>query len=100
VRQWRLIEAVYQSATADEAELCLGELEAKLDDVYLPIGEPWRRNWVRITPFFDFPPEIRKVIYTANAIESVSMSPHIAGREPAYHADWLCLLQSIRVCQG
>ena len=33
-----------------------------------------RRNWPRITPFFDYPPEIRKVIYTTNAIESVNTS--------------------------
>jgi hypothetical protein len=34
----------------------------------------WRRNWPQLTPFFDYPPEIRKVIYTTNAIESVNMS--------------------------
>src|SRR5690606_16547629 len=41
---------------------------------YPPIGQSWRRNWERLTPFFDFPPEIRKVIYTTNAIESVNYS--------------------------
>ena len=41
---------------------------------YLPIGQSWRRNWSRLIPFFDYPPEIRKVIYTTNAIESVNMS--------------------------
>jgi transposase-like protein len=40
---------------------------------YLPIGQAWRRNWNRLTPFFDYPAEIRKVIYTSNAIESVNM---------------------------
>ena len=39
-----------------------------------PIGQIWRRNWARIIPFFDYPPEIRKVIYTTNAIESINMS--------------------------
>ena len=34
----------------------------------------WRRNWARIIPFFEYPPEIRKVIYTTNAIESMNMS--------------------------
>ena len=34
--------------------------------------QSWRRNWARLTPFFDFAPEIRKVIYTTNAIESVN----------------------------
>jgi transposase-like protein len=36
--------------------------------------ESWRNNWTRITPFFDYPPEIRRIIYTTNAIESVTMS--------------------------
>ena len=65
---------VYQAATAQEAEQRLGEFEARWDEEYLPIGQSWRRNWSRLTPFFDYPPEIRKVIYTTNAIESVNMS--------------------------
>ncbi|MBP7581038.1 MAG: IS256 family transposase [Vogesella sp.] len=68
------LKRIYQSATLDEAEQRLGEFEAKWDDEYLPIGQSWRRNWARLTPFFDYPPEIRKVIYTTNAIESVNMS--------------------------
>ena len=52
---------IYQAATAEEAELRLGEFEAKWDAEYLPIGQSWRRNWSRLTPFFDYPPEIRKV---------------------------------------
>ncbi len=66
------LKRIYQASTADEAELRLGEFEAKWDDC-LPIGQSWHRNWPRITPFFDFPPEIRRVIYTTNAIESVNM---------------------------
>ena len=34
----------------------------------------WRSNWTRVIPFFAHPPEIRKVIYTTNAIESLNMS--------------------------
>lgn len=68
------LRLIYQSATAEEAELRLGEFEDKWDGDYLPIGQSWRRNWSRLTPFFDYPPEIRKVIYTTNAIESVNMS--------------------------
>ena len=68
------LKRIYESATADEAEQRLGEFEAKWDDDYLPIGQSWRRNWLRLTPFFDYPPEIRKVIYTTNAIESVNMN--------------------------
>ncbi len=68
------LKLIYTSATVELAQLRLGEFEAKWDDDYLPTGQSWRRNWARITPFFDFPPEIRKVIYTTNAIESVNMS--------------------------
>jgi putative transposase len=68
------LKRIYQSATAEEAELRLCEFEAKWDREYPPISQSWRRNWSRLIPFFDFPPEIRKVIYTTNAIESVNMS--------------------------
>lgn len=68
------LKRIYTATTADEAEQRLGEFEGKWDDAYLPIGQSWRRNWLRIIPFFDYPAEIRKVIYTTNAIESVNMS--------------------------
>lgn len=68
------LKRIYTASTAEEAEQRLGEFEDKWDEDYLPIGLSWRRNWARIIPFFDYPPEIRKVIYTTNAIESVNMS--------------------------
>ena len=68
------LRRIYTAATAEEAELMLGEFETRWDAEYLPIGQSWRRNWSRLTPFFDYPQEIRKVIYTTNAIESVNMS--------------------------
>ena len=68
------LRRIYTAATADEAEQRLTEFETKWDGEYLPIGQSWRRNWPRLIPFFDYPPEIRKVIYTTNAIESVNMS--------------------------
>ena len=67
------LKRIYTCATAEEAEQRLTEFEARWDAEYLPIGQSWRRNWVRLIPFFDYPPEIRKVIYTTNAIESVNM---------------------------
>jgi len=68
------LKRIYSCATVDEAEQHLAAFEDKWDHAYPPIGQSWRRNWMRITPFFDYPPEIRKVIYTTNAIESVNMS--------------------------
>ncbi len=68
------LRTIYIASTADDAEIRLCEFEAKWGEAYSPIVQSWRRNWARITPFFDYPPEIRRVIYTTNAIESVNMS--------------------------
>jgi putative transposase len=68
------LRLIYQSATVEDAEQRLSEFEAKWDGQYPSIAQIWRRNWSRVTPFFDYPPEIRKVIYTTNAIESINMS--------------------------
>lgn len=68
------LRSIYAAATVEEAEQHLNEFEEKWGAAYAPIAQSWRRNWPRIIPFFDYPPEIRKVIYTTNAIESVNMS--------------------------
>ena len=78
---WKLRKAVaadlrtiYTAATIEEAEMRLVEFAAKWSASYPAIVQSWQRNWARIVPFFDYPAEIRKVIYTTNAIESVNMS--------------------------
>jgi len=68
------LKRIYQSATVAEAEQQLAEFEAQWNGDYPSIAQIWRRNWNRIIPFFDYPPEIRRIIYTTNAIESVNMS--------------------------
>jgi putative transposase len=68
------LRAIYTAATIDEAERQLDAFDVKWGEAYPSIIQSWRRNWTRIIPFFDYPPEIRKVIYTTNAIESVNMS--------------------------
>ena len=68
------LKLIYTSATVELAEQRLTDFEQKWDKDYQSIGLSWRRNWARIIPFFDYPPEIRKVIYTTNAIESINMS--------------------------
>ena len=50
------------------------EFEQEWGADYRSIVKSWRSNWTRVIPFFDYPPEIRKVIYNTNAIESVNMS--------------------------
>lgn len=78
---WKLRKAVaadlrtiYMAATIEEAEMRLVEFAAKWSAGYPAVVQSWQRNWARIVPFFDYPAEIRKVIYTTNAIESVNMS--------------------------
>ncbi|MDV6342156.1 IS256 family transposase [Nitrosomonas sp. Is24] len=68
------LRLVYSAATIDEAEHALAGFEDKWNNAYPPIARSWRNNWQRIIPFFDYPPEIRRIIYTTNAIESVNMS--------------------------
>ena len=65
---------IYHSATAIDAEVQLDLFAQKWDGTIPMVSQVWRRNWDRITPFFAYPPEIRKVIYTTNAIESLNMS--------------------------
>jgi len=68
------LKAIYTASTPEEAEQRLDEFEEEWGADYPSIVKSWRSNWQRIIPFFDYPPEIRKVIYTTNAIESVNMS--------------------------
>lgn len=68
------LKLIYSSATLAEAELGLMDFEHQWGEAYPLIAKSWRSNWQRIIPFFDYPPEIRRVIYTTNAIESVNMS--------------------------
>ena len=68
------LRRIYTAATLDEAEQNLCTFETQWNEAYPSIAKSWRNNWSRITPFFDYPPEIRRIIYTTNAIESVNMS--------------------------
>jgi putative transposase len=68
------LRSIYTAATAGAAELALNKFADKWDITHPTISQVWRRNWERITPFFAYPGEIRKVIYTTNAVESLNMS--------------------------
>jgi putative transposase len=67
------LKLVYKATTADEAERQLGDFESKWTK-YPAIARLWREQWERVTPFFAFPQEVRKVVYTTNAVESLHMS--------------------------
>jgi putative transposase len=68
------LKAIYRAATEAQAELELSEFIGKWGDKYQAIGKLWRANWERVIPLFAFPAEVRRVIYTTNAVESLHMS--------------------------
>jgi putative transposase len=68
------LKAIYRAATENQAELELNEFIARWGDKYQAIGKLWKENWERVIPFFGFPPDVRRVIYTTNAVESLHMS--------------------------
>ena len=70
----RDLKTIYISVTDSEAEQRLTEFSAKWDGKYPMIAKSWRSNWARVIPFFAHPLEVRRVIYTTNAIESLNMS--------------------------
>lgn len=68
------LRRIYRAATVEVAEQELEAFASKWDGTHPTISQIWRRNWTRIIPFFAFSPEIRKVIYTTNAVESLNMT--------------------------
>jgi putative transposase len=68
------LKNIYRAATERQAEQELAAFIAKWGHKYQAIGKMWTDHWRRITPFFEFPVEVRKVMYTTNAVESLNMS--------------------------
>ena len=67
------LKLIYRAATAQMAEQALEDFRVKYPK-HKVVADVWSRNWQRVIPFFDFPEEIRKIIYTTNAIESLHMT--------------------------
>jgi transposase-like protein len=68
----RDLKKIYQAATVLEAEAALDQFAQVWDAKYPTIAKQWRAKWADIVTLFDFPPAIRRAIYTTNAIESVN----------------------------
>ncbi len=68
------LKTVYRASTDREALEKLDEFEEKWGQKFPPIAKSWRKNWDHVIPFFAYPEDIRKIIYTTNAIESLNMS--------------------------
>jgi len=68
------LKMIYRAANREDAGGQLEIFEGKWDAKYRSIGQLWRRHWEQIVPFFAFPADIRKVVYTTNAVESLNMT--------------------------
>lgn len=68
------LRLIYTASTEAEAEQQLVTFAEKWDKQYPTISRSWMNHWQRVIPFFAFPAEIRKAIYTTNAIESLNMT--------------------------
>jgi putative transposase len=94
------LKDVYRAADAEAAALALGEFEeGPWGRKYPAITAAWRRNWAHVIPFFAYPREVRKIIYTTNQIEalnskirrSVRARGHFPSDEAAMKLIWLQL---------
>ena len=66
------LKEVYQSGTLEGAEAALLRFGEKWNSKYPAISEMWMRNWENLITIYSYPEEIRRVIYTTNAIESLN----------------------------
>ena len=66
------LKKIYNSDTEELAKKYLAEFKEKWDDKYPKISDSWENTWSEIIPFLAYPKDIRKVIYTTNAIESTN----------------------------
>lgn len=66
-----MLSAIYQAFTKQEAEFELDKLEEKWGKKYHIVFQSWRNKWDNLSVYFQYPEDIRRVIYTTNIIESV-----------------------------
>ena len=66
------LKRIYQSVTEEEALLALEQLAERWDDKYPQISKSWRTHWDNLNTLFNYPEDIRRAIYTTNAIESLN----------------------------
>jgi putative transposase len=69
----RDLKLIYRAASLEEAEQRFADFAQQWDERYPSVSALWKRNWLDVIRFFQFPPEIRKIIYTTNAMESLQL---------------------------
>ena len=65
------LKPVYKAVSKEAAEAALDDLEARWGDMYPIVINSWRNKWENLSVYFQYPEDIRRVIYTTNAIEAV-----------------------------
>ncbi len=79
------LKPIYRADSAQDAERELQTFDEGIwGKKYPAIAQSWRRNWTAVIPFFAFPAEVRKIIYTTNAIESLNASVRKAVRNKGH----------------
>ncbi len=68
------LKTIYRATSLEAAEVQLEAFAEKWDTRYPMIAKSWRANWTRVIPMFGLPEDIRRAVYTTNAIESLNMS--------------------------
>lgn len=66
------LKRIYTSISSDEAKIELDNFADTWDKKYPSISRSWHNRWANVIPLFDYPDDIRKIIYTTNAIESLN----------------------------
>ena len=94
------LKPIYQAVSAEAAQAALEAFaEGEWGQRFPTVAAAWRRAWEQVIPFFAFPPEVRRVIYTTNAIESlnarvrkiIKTRGHFPTDEAATKLIWLAL---------
>ncbi len=98
------LRAIYSAATETAARLALDDFEGKWGEAYPSFAPSWRNNWLRLTVLFDYPPAIRKVIYTTSAVESFNASLQKVLKPKIFFMDDDAMMKVIdlnahRICQ-
>ena len=94
------LKPVYKADTLDLAELRLAELDAKWGQKYEKVLESWQRNWPKLSGYFRYDPQIRKMIYTTNAIEGFHRQVRKVTKTKGAFTSDMALLKLIYLAQN
>jgi putative transposase len=94
------LKPIYTAVDREAAESALSDFDKKWGQQYPMVTQAWRSSWERVVPFLDFPPDLRRILYTTNAIESfnarvrklVNGKGHFPNDDAAYKLIYLAVV--------